>query len=202
MLEVNKLSFSYSDKQVFKDFSLKLESGEKVFLDGANGAGKTTLIKLICGLILLEKGEIKVDGLIQDGKNLELNRLLGLSPAEENSFVYKLTGLENLQLFARLYEIDLDKKLREYQILTEVGNFSQALETPYYLCSSGMKKSLSLFRSVMHGPKLILWDEPFANIDKESREKITAWMKDSEAAIVFSNHEVIEGSWYQRVEIG
>lgn len=167
MLEVKNISSGYGKKQVLYDVSLKVAPGEVVLLTGGNGSGKSTLLKCIYNLLPLWSGEIYFEG----------DKISGLKPSEmiERGIVYipqkdfyfeNLTVHENLQISGNtLPKEKLKDRIKEVYGLTGLDRFRK--RKPFDL-SGGERKILAFGMGLIHKPKLLLFDEPFAGVDAKN----------------------------------
>lgn len=168
MLHIAHLSKTFSSsgrpKIVLNDITFYADGGVLRLL-GPNGSGKTTLLKILCGLILPDRGTIRAAGFDLPAQTDAARRVTGFSPAEERSFYGRLTGLENLRFFARLR--NLDEKIFQERLnhLEEPLRLKELLALPYQEISAGMKQRLSLARALLHSPRLLLLDEPTKSLD-------------------------------------
>jgi len=167
VLTVNHLSKAYKSRQVVKDVSLKVESGEVVGLLGPNGAGKTTSFYMIVGLVVGDGGSILLDkeDLTALPMDLRARRGLGYLPQEASVF-RNLTVEENI---AAVLEIirdltpeqrakRLDGLLREFHISHIRKNLGMSL-------SGGERRRVEIARALASQPRFVLLDEPFAGVD-------------------------------------
>lgn len=149
MLSIKNISFSYGEKQVFKDFSLSISQGDRVCLFGESGCGKTTLLRLILGLERPQKGSInKKDGL-RFSAVFQENRLLPFD-----------TVYDNITL------IGADKSTAEHQ-LNALGLEGIGDKYPSEL-SGGMKRRAAIARALSADYDVLILDEPFAGLDSEN----------------------------------
>ncbi len=192
VLKVENLGRSFGTKIVFSGVSFQFGSGDIVILEGTNGAGKTTLLRTLATLISPSEGTAWINGLDIRENQKKIRPLLGWLAASDSGFVPRFTGRQNLLFFASLNEI-LPKNLDE--LIAKFINwkpFRGALDTPYYLCSAGMKQSLSFAKSMMSNPTLLLLDEPTRSLDDESIDQmariIEGFVRQSEnpKAVIFS----------------
>jgi len=172
MLEVKNISSGYGKKQVLYDVSLKVEPGEVVLLTGGNGSGKSTLLKCIYNLLLCWSGEIWYEGEKINGLKPSdlITKGIVYIPQKENYFE-NLTVKENLLVSGSIYSKDITSKRIEnvYNNLPMVKQFES--KTPFRL-SGGEKQLLALGIALVHNPKLILIDEPFAGLDEINSKTI------------------------------
>ncbi|MBL4817897.1 MAG: ABC transporter ATP-binding protein, partial [Deltaproteobacteria bacterium] len=166
-VSVSDLSFSYASKHVLDGVSFEVTPGEILGILGVNGAGKSTLLKLLCGLLPIQTGVISP---ISRDK-------LGVV-FQECSLDPKLTGRENLQLFAALYNgAQVPEKLDGVDLNQPVKNLS-----------GGMKRKLELARVFVHKPKLVLMDEPTTGLDIRSCEVFWQKLRSHQATTIINTH--------------
>lgn len=189
-LEAKQLSKSFGPQRVLLNLDLSLQSGEIVCLLGQNGVGKTTLIRLLSGLLKPTAGEISIDGKPVDFNQSLIRRTIGL--ILHQTFLYEqLTGLENLQFYARLYEARLsDSDLR--QILARVG-LGKVRPVPVRSYSRGMKQRLTIARALLNDPQILLLDEPYTGLDQQGCAMLNQLLleeKEKQRIILVTTHEL------------
>lgn len=163
MIDITNLSLSYEGQRVIKNFSLRIENGEKIALMGPSGCGKTSLLSAIAGLLKPEEGSIKTDGRI--------------------SFVFQeprllpwLSALENINAVLS----DSPSSLPEaHKWLEAVGLDSDGAKLPGEL-SGGMQQRINIARALAYGGDILLLDEPLKGMDADT--KATVWEKILSAA--------------------
>jgi len=165
LLEVKNLKKSYGRNRVINDLFLSVNSGEVVVIRGANGSGKTTLLSIISSLVSYDSGDVKIFG--KDLKSdphvyRSLLAFVGHQP-----FLYsQLTVRENLEFYARLNSLEnFQSKILEK---TSIIGLSDRLDTKISTLSHGYIKRTAIARALLHGPRLLLFDEPESGLDKES----------------------------------
>ncbi|MGC8567273.1 MAG: ABC transporter ATP-binding protein [Caldisphaera sp.] len=169
----DKIYKKIGNKEVLKGISLKVNKGEVHVIAGHNGAGKTTLFRILVGLIKHDSGKLSVLGYDPYKFRVEISKMLGYVP-EDSSPYDRLTGYENLRLFALLYsngnEDLAEKFIKKGAEISELNDADLSRKAGEY--SNGMKKRLLIGRSLMHNPKLVLLDEPTNGLDVFSAYKI------------------------------
>ncbi len=150
-----------------------MTSGETVALFGSNGAGKTTLLRILAGLTRPNEGTVHIFGHKLPGDS-DLRRKIGM--VAHDSFVYgDLTASENLNYYARLYDIPRRERAAE---LLEAVALGGSTERPVRTFSRGMLQRLSLARAVLHEPRLLLLDEPFTGLDPAGAAVLATMLAD------------------------
>jgi len=146
------------------DVSLEVPEGTFLGLLGRNGAGKSTLIKMITGLMKPTHGDIHVLGENVSMTSLDMKRRIGVTP-QGMAMIDGLTGPQYLRLIGRLYGLEdgvIDERREELFDVLELEPESGTLIGDY---SYGMQKKTALCAALIHGPKLLLLDEPFEGVD-------------------------------------
>jgi lipopolysaccharide export system ATP-binding protein len=201
-LSVKHLQKSYHGRQVVKDVSLDVHSGEVVGLLGPNGAGKTTCSYMIVGLVPSDGGVIELDGQPVGRLPIHKRARLGLSYLPQEASVFrKLTVEENVRAVLELQtdagghplskaEISrrLDALLRELQIEHLRSNPAMSL-------SGGERRRCEIARALASDPRFILLDEPFAGVDPIAVieiQRIVKFLKDRGIGVLITDHNVRE----------
>ena len=176
MISIKNLHFSYSNNEViFNDFNLEIKAGSLFGLIGPNGAGKSTLISLITGLNTPEKGEIRINGKDLSTSRHELLNQLSSVP-QEYAFYPKLTVLQNLNFFCRLYK-HIENPEANINKAIELTGLADYQERAAGKLSGGLKRRLNLAIGLLNKPTLLILDEPTVGIDPQSRHFILAAIK-------------------------
>ncbi|MCL6454395.1 MAG: heme ABC exporter ATP-binding protein CcmA [Alicyclobacillus sp.] len=153
----------YNLRPVLEDVHLRLEPGQRVALSAPNGSGKSTLIQILAGLSRPTRGAVTWSGRPLDAA---ARRCLGVL-LQQPMLYGDLTGRENLVFFARLYRLAEARQLAD-RWLAEVG-LDDSAQVRVREYSKGMKQRLALARCLLHGPRVLLLDEPFDGLDTASR---------------------------------
>lgn len=150
MTELKNIDFSYGEKQIINNFSLKVTANECVCLCGESGCGKTTVLKIIAGLLKPQSGSIT------NLKNVSY-------VFQEDRLIPHLSVLQNVTLF-----LHKDKKAVAKELINEAGLIDFINKKPDEL-SGGMKRRLSIVRAVAFGGNALLLDEPFNGLDTANK---------------------------------
>ncbi|ALF56132.1 phosphatase [Nostoc piscinale CENA21] len=174
------------------DVHLEIETGEVYGLIGPNGAGKTTLIRMLATAEEPTTGEIYINGdrMVRDKSNPTIKRRLGYLP-DDYPLYEDLTVWDYLDYFARLYRLREPRRtqrLHEVLELIQLGNKRNSLISTL---SRGMKQRLSLARTIIHEPILLLLDEPVSGLDPIARmqfREIIKALQEAGMTILISSH--------------
>ncbi|MCC6736110.1 MAG: ABC transporter ATP-binding protein [Bauldia sp.] len=171
VLEATGLRKTFGQLQAVKDISIRIEQGETYGLLGPNGSGKTTTISMICGLLPADGGEVRIAGMPMTTTTLEPKKIVGLVP-QDLAIYPDLTARENLTFFGRLYGIpSATLKSRVDEVLKVIGLLDRANDRSGTF-SGGMKRRLNIGIGLIHGPSLLILDEPTVGVDPQSRNAI------------------------------
>lgn len=194
VLKMENVIKRFKDRLALDYLSLEVKEGEVIGLLGPNGAGKTTCIKSIIGLIPIDKGDITVFDLIQDGKNKTIKNQIGFV-TQEVTIYDDMTAKENLEFFGSLYGLkkeELNKRIKE--VASIIGLEGRLNDKPKHF-SGGMRRRLNIGCSILHNPKLLIMDEPTVGIDPQSRNYILDFVKrtaESGTTVIYTSHYIEE----------
>ncbi len=172
MIRVSEVFKSYylnlpDQKDVLKGVSLDIADGETQFLLGGNGAGKTTLLRNISTLLPPDRGTVMVNGHNVRTEPEQVKRSIGFFSA--NTALYeRLTGLEFLEYFASLYDIEHDRFISRLDEISSIFKLDACLNLQCSAMSSGQKQKCNIARAVLHDPPIYIMDEPTTGLDVES----------------------------------
>ena len=184
----------YGDTLALDHLNLNVPQGEILGLLGPNGAGKTTAIRILCGLLDADSGEVTVFEQRQNVRNLQTRQNMGLVTQEITVFT-DLTAAENLRYFGGLYGLrgtELTANVKE--MLEFVGLSDRAKQKPGKF-SGGMQRRLNIACALVHKPKLVIMDEPTVGIDPQSRNHILESVKkiaQNGTTVIYTSHYMEE----------
>ena len=192
-LEVLGLTKNYKNKEAVKNISFKVKKNQIMGILGPNGCGKTTTIGMILGLLKPSSGKVLINGIEIENRRVELlNNINFISPYIE--LPKKLTVRQNLEVYGRLYDVknlkikieSVSEKLRLNTILNKITGE----------LSSGQKNRVSLAKSIINDPSVLLLDEPTASLDPETGDFVRSFLEDyqkeKKASILLASHNMTE----------
>ncbi|MGB6625701.1 MAG: ABC transporter ATP-binding protein [Candidatus Acidiferrales bacterium] len=151
--------------------------GEAVALIGANGAGKSTLLRVLATLLLPTRGTAEIGGCDVVREGAHARRQLGYHTGGEEGFYGRLTGRENLLLFGTMNNLsaaDARQRVAEMRELLDIGD---SLDRQVRSYSTGMLQRLSLARALLHGPSVLILDEPTRSLDMVAAADFRRFLK-------------------------
>ena len=184
-------TFEYDDTRInaLQDVNIEVQAGKISGLIGPDGAGKSTLMRLTAGLLLPDKGDIQVLSMDVVKSPLQIQSTVGYMP-QRFGLYEDLTVQENLDLYAGLHGVALERRhaiYKELMHMTALGPFTQRLAGRL---SGGMKQKLGLACTLLATPRLLLLDEPTAGVDPVSRRElwsiINRLVRDEEISVLLS----------------
>jgi len=192
-IKVENLAKRFGDVLAVENLSFEAREGEVVGLLGGNGAGKTTTISMILGLLIPTSGSLEVLGTdMLRHRYRVLSRINFSSPYVD--LPKRLTSRENLMVYARLYGVP--NPARRLAALAEDLAIDGFLDRPFGNLSSGQKTRVSLAKSLLNEPDLLLLDEPTASLDPDTADWVRTYLKNFQqkrgATILLASHNMAE----------
>ena len=192
-IEVINLSKSYKNKQAVNNINFKVRQGEIIGLLGPNGCGKTTTMAMILGLLKPSNGKVLINNKnIEDHRIELLHKMNFISPYIE--LPKKLTVKQNLTVYGKLYNVEnLDNRI---DYLADRLRLDKILDNITGELSSGQKNRVSLAKSIINNPTVLLLDEPTASLDPETGDFIRTFLEEyrneREISILLASHNMDE----------
>ena len=192
-IAVRDLKKSYGAVDAVRGISFTVAPGQTVGLLGGNGAGKTTTISMLLGVLTPSAGTIEILGLPLATKRYDiLPRINFTSPYVD--LPKRLSVTENLRVFAGLYGVS-DGRKRITELLAEL-DLTEVAERPYANLSAGQRTRVSLAKSLLNSPELLLLDEPTASLDPDVGDRMRTllenYRKQSGCAMLLASHNMAE----------
>lgn len=193
-VELHNITKSYGNKTILKDINLALPKGSFTCLLGSSGSGKTTILKLLAGFELPDKGDIWIGG-----ETVSSNNKLLKAPHERGiGYIFQdlslwphLSVMENIAFGLKIRKVDAYKDI--VMEMAQRLNISETLSKYPYQLSGGQQQLVAIARSLVLEPKVLLMDEPLANLDvklkKIVRERILKLKQMRTISIVYVSHD-------------
>ena len=176
-IDCRHLTHRYGDFTAVDDLNLEVRAGETMGLLGPNGAGKTTVVRVLTTLTPVQQGDVTVFGLDARRDTMDIRHNLGYVP-QQLSIESALTGRQNVDLFARLYDVPrrerhgrVDEALSAMQLLDVAENLAGTY-------SGGMVRRLELAQALVNRPSLLILDEPTVGLDPIARDGVWSQVAD------------------------
>ena len=190
IVEVRNVTKTFANVKVLDNVTLTIDQNEHIAMMGPNGAGKTTLIRTILGFYHIDSGKIRIDGKdpiknrVEVLKNIsfipQLPPPIKLNVEELLKYVVKSSNIDKNQIMKEANKLDLDIK--------------QNLTKQFFKLSGGMKQKLLIAIALSKKSKLLIFDEPTANLDPKGREKFYELLKEvkNKCSTIFITHRLDE----------
>ena len=201
-LQVSHIQKAYGKRQVVKDVSLTVRTGEVVGLLGPNGAGKTTSFYIIVGLLRASAGDITIDGQSIEHMPIHRRARLGLGYLPQEASIFRKLNVEdNVRAVLELQHDEAGKPLKSAEIERRLTALLQDLrvehlrESPALALSGGERRRVEIARALATRPRFILLDEPFAGIDPIAVieiQRIINFLKSRDIGVLITDHNVRE----------
>jgi len=193
VIRTDGLSKKFASFPALAGVDLEVREGESVVIFGPNGAGKTTLVRVLTLGLRPSGGTFSIAGFDPKREDLEIRRSIGL--ISHQSFLYDdLSARQNLEFFAGLYGVPRPAE-RTDELLEEVGLAHRANDTVRTF-SRGMTQRLSLARALVHDPRIVFLDEPFAGLDPHAARMLRstlARLRRDRRTVLLVTHDLSQG---------
>jgi ABC-2 type transport system ATP-binding protein len=194
VLKVSSLVKRYGNLLAVDQLSLQILPGEIFGLLGPNGAGKTTTIRMMCGLQTPDSGEILIGGKpLGASVNTAVRSRIGICP-QENILWSKLTCFEQLVFSARIYGISSKEARRRADSLLHKMGLGSKRNSLASALSGGMKRRMNVIMAMMHDPEILVFDEPEAGLDPQSRVLVREFIRElaQQKSVIITTHNMDE----------
>jgi len=193
-LDLQSVGFHYGTKEALADVSVKINPGETVILLGPNGAGKTTLFSLICGLFAPDSGTILING------KSRLKQADALTPLgivfQSQTLDLDLSVEQNLLYYCSLHGISRQDAKSRIHVGLERMNMSTRKHDKVRSLNGGHKRRVEIVRATLHGPSILLLDEPTVGLDIPTRTELISYIHElpqtQGCAILWATHLIDE----------
>ena len=203
-IQVSRLTYHYGRRRALDDLSLSVAQGEIFAFLGPNGGGKTTLFRLLSTLIPLQQGDVQILGHDLRGESELIRALIGVV-FQAPSLDKKLSVAENLRHQGHLYGLSGDKlRERSQHMLDRLGLADRSRDRVETL-SGGLRRRVELAKGMLHGPRLLLLDEPSTGLDPAARSDLWNYLRtvrdQQGVTVVLTTHLLEEAEKADRIAI-
>lgn len=196
MIVAEGLTRKFGDLTAVEDLTFRIKRGEVFGLLGPNGAGKSTTVRMLCCLISKSSGNAIIGDLDTSDKDdaMKIRKSIGYVP-DAVGFYESMSAVKNLEYFARLYrcpESQIHQNIERYLKMLDLWEWKEKDISTF---SKGMKQKVSIVRSLIHEPEILIMDEPTANLDPSVSKTIRDIIQDlrkENRTILLNTHNLDE----------
>ena len=193
ILQAVDIKKAYGKRCILQNVSFELREGEILGVAGENGAGKSTLLSVLATIRKPQGGSVCFCGKDIFKKKRDYRSQMGFVP-QEIALFEELSGKDNLKFFGKACHVPVKELPERIKEVCEITGFPEEdLKRPVAEYSGGMRRKINIGTALLHRPKLLLLDEPMANLDKEAEEQVLSALKRLAAqgtAIVYVGHQL------------
>jgi ABC-2 type transport system ATP-binding protein len=194
MLEVESLYKRFGHNVAVNNVSFQVQDGDSFGLLGPNGAGKSTTLAMMTGLLIADKGEVRLDGHTLKSDPKYLKRKMGLVP-QSIALYENLTAEENLKFWGQVYGVGGSALQDNLKWSLEVAGLTDHKKQLAKRFSGGMQRRLNIAVALIHRPSILIMDEPTVGIDPQSRNHILETVKQLNrdgVTVIYTSHYMEE----------
>lgn len=194
MISFENITKSYGHVTALEGLTMHVEDGALYGLIGPNGAGKTTALRILLGLVYPDSGRVMIDDMEAGSRVRRLKRRIGYVPDRIGAYP-NLRVSEYMDFFADCYDLSGAKTKRQIQMLLDLVGLRDRQSQYMDALSRGMQQKLSLARALIHDPKILIMDDPAADLDPATRfeiRQIIASLADSGKTILISSRMLMD----------
>ena len=195
MIEARSLTKEFGSLRAVDDLSFHVDRGEIFGLLGPNGAGKTTTLRMLSGLLSPTTGEAFIAGHSMTGDRQAARGALGFLTGDMDLY-RRLTPAELLTYFGQLYEVPKSELRSRVEYLIDAFGIADFRDQHCEKLSTGQKQRVSIARTLVHDPAVVILDEPTTGLDIMASEFILQFMRDmareQDKTVIFSTHHLNE----------
>ena len=195
MIEIQELSKSFKDVEAVKGISFSVTKGEVFGLLGENGAGKTTTLRLLATMLMPTSGTARLASHDITAEPHKVRKAIGILFGGESGLYDRLSARENIAYYGQLNDLSPQEIKNRIQYLSATLGMEDYIDRKVGKFSKGMKQKVSIARSIIHSPSIMLFDEPTAGLDVSAARVIHKFItscKDEGKTVLFSSHSMHE----------
>ena len=193
ILQAESLKKAYGKRSILQNISFELKEGEILGVAGENGTGKSTLLSMLATIQKPQAGNIYFYGKDILKEKRSYRKQIGYVP-QDIALFEELSGKDNLGFFGKVCYVPVKELEERIKDVCEITGFPAAdLQRPVAEYSGGMKRKINIGAALLHRPKLLLLDEPMANLDEAAEEQVFGALKclaGQGTSIVYVGHQI------------
>jgi len=191
-IEVSSLCFSYPDgHEAIRDVSFAITRGESVGIIGANGSGKTTLLSLMTGILLPDRGEVRVGDVAVTKKTLaSIRRRLGLVFQDPDDQLFMTTVYDDVAFGPRNEHLDEHEVRARVEEALDMVGIPQLKDRAPYKMSGGEKRAAAIASVLSMKPDVLIMDEPTSGLDPKARRRLINFLKGLRHTKIITSHDL------------
>lgn len=178
------------------DISFKIKKGEIVGYIGPNGAGKSTTIKMLCGILAPDKGEINILGMNPVDDRIKYVKEIGVVFGQKSQLWWDIPAEDSFDLLKDIYKIPDEEYKKNKKELVEILHLEEIIKSPVRQLSLGERMKCELVASLLHSPKILFLDEPTIGLDAVSkvivRDFIKKINKERKVTVILTTHDMAD----------
>jgi len=194
-INTSRISLQRNNRQTVAvdKLDLEIDDGRVFGLLGVNGAGKTTIVKILATLLEPTFGRVSVGGFDVVRQANDVRKIVNMIAGGERMLYWRLTGRENLEYFADMYNVDVNIKKKRVDELLELVGLNESANKRVEQYSKGMKQRLQIARGLINNPQYVLMDEPTIGLDAPIAREIRELIKNRlNKTVLFTSHYMAE----------
>lgn len=193
MISISSLTKYFGKIHALDNLNLEIKKGELLGLIGPNGAGKTTAIRIICGILRPDQGDVVVDGHSVLKYPIRVKSMIGYLPEEPNLYE-RFKAHDLLRYFGELYGVPGKKLDNRVDELLELVGMEKRAEHRINTFSKGLRQRIGIARALIHDPEIIIFDEPTMGLDPATSLSIRSFIEGlkGEKTIILCTHYMDE----------
>ncbi len=193
MIKISSLSKYFGKIHALDNLDLEINKGELLGIIGPNGAGKTTAIRIICGILKPDSGDVVVNGYSVLKDPIMVKSMIGYLPEEPNLYE-RFKARDLLRYFGELYGVPKDNLNNRINELLELVGMENRAEHRINTFSKGLRQRIAIARALIHDPQIIIFDEPTMGLDPATSLAIRGFIENlkGEKTIVLCTHYMDE----------
>lgn len=195
MIKVQALTKTFKNISAVDNISFEVNNGEIVGLLGENGAGKTTTLRMLATMLRPTSGTALINNYDVNKDPENVRGEIGILFGGEVGLYDRLTGRENISYFAELNGMSKEETEKSIKYLSKNLEMEEYLDRRVSKFSRGMKQKISIARSIVHNPSVVLFDEPTSGLDVTAARIVQDFIKKCKSdnkAVIFSSHSMAE----------